>query len=385
MDTLNKEILQRFMMSPEKSPCVSIFVPTDKAGHQAQQAGIRLKNLLKDGEKKLQEYSLRPREIEDLLKPAQALVGDSLFWQHQQNGLAIFLAPGFFEYYRLPIDVRETVVVSHRFHIKPLLPLFTMGDRFFVLALSQKHVRLLQCTPHSVVPIELKDAPESIDDVLKYDDPEKQVQFHTRAPEGSDGYRAAISYGHGDENYEEKENLRRYAQEIDKSLIKTIGNTGAPLVFAGVDYLFPIFRDTSRYQGLADKPLEGNPESLRDEKLQEMAWKKVEPMFQKEKNRALARYHELCGTGKTSTDLEEVALGARNGRVEILFVATGVRLHGTIDHTNNSLKLNTGSESAGEDILDYAACQTYLQGGSVYPVSPPEVPGEHHIAAVFRY
>ncbi len=385
MDKLDKETLEQLMSYPGKGPCVSMFIPTDKAGSEAQQANIRLKNLLRDGKKKLQEYDLRTKEIEDILKPAQAFVGDSMFWQHQENGLAIFLTPDLFNYFRLPIEVREQVVVSHRFHIKPLLPLFTMEGRFYVLALSKKQVRLLQCTPHTAVPITLDNAPESIDDVLKYDDPEKQLQFHTRAPEGSDGYRAAISYGHGDENYVEKENLRRYVKEVDKALIKAIGNSNVPLVFAGVDYLFSIFRENTRYNYLAKKPLEGNPESIRDEMLQEKAWEHVEPIFQNTKEKALARYHELCGTGKTSTNLEEVAISAPDGRIELLFVATGVSLHGTIDHENKSLHLENDKNPAGEDILDYAAVRTYLNGGSVYPVPASDMPGENYVAAVFRF
>jgi hypothetical protein len=42
------------------------------------------------------------------------------------------------------------VVVTDRFHIKPLLPLLSGDGRFYVLALSQSEVRLLQGTRYSV-------------------------------------------------------------------------------------------------------------------------------------------------------------------------------------------------------------------------------------------
>jgi len=42
------------------------------------------------------------------------------------------------------------VVVSDRFHLKPLLPLLTGDGRFYILALSQNQVRLLQGTRYSV-------------------------------------------------------------------------------------------------------------------------------------------------------------------------------------------------------------------------------------------
>jgi hypothetical protein len=42
------------------------------------------------------------------------------------------------------------VIVSERFHVKPLLPLLSGDGRFYVLALSQNEIRLLQGTRYSV-------------------------------------------------------------------------------------------------------------------------------------------------------------------------------------------------------------------------------------------
>jgi len=42
------------------------------------------------------------------------------FWQHQNAGLALFISEGFFRFYRAEMKF-ELVVVSDRFHLKPLI------------------------------------------------------------------------------------------------------------------------------------------------------------------------------------------------------------------------------------------------------------------------
>jgi hypothetical protein len=62
-----------------------------------------------------------------MLEPASNFLQDTHFWQHQSDGLAIFLSSYRVRCYRLLLNFEELVVVEDHFHIKPLLPLFT-GD-----------------------------------------------------------------------------------------------------------------------------------------------------------------------------------------------------------------------------------------------------------------
>jgi hypothetical protein len=70
---------------------------------------------------------LREPEARTLLAPAADLLHDPLFWEHRSKGLALFLAPGWWHTYRLPLVLPERAVVSSRFHVSPLLPLLA-GD-----------------------------------------------------------------------------------------------------------------------------------------------------------------------------------------------------------------------------------------------------------------
>ena len=181
MDLLSKEELTA-LAEQQTSLAVSIFMLTHRVGREVQQNPIRLKNLLAEARQKLIDRGLRSPEANQFLEPAQTLVEDNGFWQHQRDGLAIFVTPGLFRTYRLPLPFEEQVVVNNHFYLKPVLPLLKDEGYFYILALSQNEVRLLRGTPYSVIEVEVEDMPQSLAEALKYDEPEKQLQFHTNTP-----------------------------------------------------------------------------------------------------------------------------------------------------------------------------------------------------------
>jgi hypothetical protein len=379
MDLLSRAELKKLIEEPE-GLCVSIFLPTHRAGAQTQQDPIRLKNLLRQAEERLLAKGLRAPEAEELLRPARELLDDSVFWRHQSNGLAVYLSPGVFRYYRLPLNFEDLVIVANRYHLKPLLPLLTGDGQFYVLALSQNEVRFLRATRHSVSEVELEDAPESLADTLRYDDQEKQLQFHTGTAGGRGGG-AAIFHGH--ERDDPKDNILRYFRQIDRGVRELLKGSQAPLVLVGVDYLLPIYREVSRYPHTIDEGITGNPEGLRPEELHERAWEAVRPRFSEAQQMAVARYRQLAGTGQTSEDIREIVAAAYYGRIETLFAASGIQVWGDFDPDTGQVDLHEGAE--GEDLLEFAAIQTVLHQGTVYVTNLENIPEDADAVSVFRY
>ncbi len=383
MDTLSKEELKKLVTKPG-GQCISIFMPTHQAGRDIQQDQIRLKNLLGAAEERLITGSLRFPEVKELLEPVQNLVLDSPFWQTQSNGLAIFRSREVFTYYRLPFYFAELLVISNRFHIKPILPLLNGEERFYVLTLSQNKVRLFRGTRNSVSEAELPDVPDTLAEALKYDDPEKQLQFHTGTPRGK-GRRAAIFHGHAVGIDDNKDRILRYLRLVDAGLHELLKNERVTLVLAGVDYLLPIYKEVNNYPYLAVDGIEGNPEGMSTQELHEEAWAIVEPCFQKKQQEAAARYRQLIGTGLTSNDVKEAVPAAFQGRIELLFVTINLQQWGTYDPNTNTVHSHRKTEPGDDDLLDLAAVQTLLNGGTVYAVNAKKMPDKAPLAAVFRY
>jgi len=387
MNILNRDEL-RALTRKTSGLCISIYLPTHRVGRETRQDPLRLKNLLGKAEEHLLAGGLRTPDTKELLKPVQRLLQDGLFWQHQSDGLAIFLSREMFRYYRLPLNFDALVVVTNRFHIKPLLPLFSSDGQFYVLALSQNEVRLLQGTRYSVSEVNLERVPTSLTEALRYDDPEKRRQFHTstRTP-GSRGERPATFHGHGAGSNDAKSNLLRYFHQVDEGLQELLRHEQAPLVLAGVDYLLPIYQEANTYPHLVEGGVEGNPEELNVEELHKYAWAIVRPLFLAAQKEAAARYNKLAGVGseQVSNDLKDIIPAAHQGRVETLFVAVGIQRWGSFSLDTNIVQLHKEAKPSNEDLLDLAAVQTLLNGGTVHVVEPEEMPDETSLAAIFRY
>ncbi|MGH7391517.1 MAG: hypothetical protein ACREM3_18960 [Candidatus Rokuibacteriota bacterium] len=386
MDVVTRESLEDLVERQEK-PCVSIYQPTHRAGPDtrayAQEDPVRFKNLLREAGQRLTAGGVRSRAAQDLLQPARRLLDDPLFWQYQSDGLAVFLAPDTMRTFRVPFRFDELVVVAERFHVKPLLALLTGDGLFYVLALSQNEVRLLAGTRDHMGEVELPDAPRSLAEALRYDDPERQLQFHTGTPAGGDR-RAAMFHGQGTGIDDAKKNILRFFQQLDRAVVNVIRGASVPLVLAAVDYLMPIYREANTHPSLLGEGISGNPEGVRSQDLRARAWPLVEPHFRRGREEAIARYRSLHGTGRTSDDVREAVLAAWDGRVDVLFVALGVRAWGTFAPDTRTVEL--GDEAPGhEDVLNLAAIQTVLNRGTVYAVPPAEMPDATPVAALLRY
>ncbi len=380
MNELSKDEL-RLLIEKGRAPSLSIYMPTHKAGAEVQQNAIRLKNLLREAEERLVSGGRRAAEAEKFLEPVQALVKNNPFWRQQSSGLALFLCPDFFRSYRLPVEFQPSVVLAERFNVKPLLPLFNTEGRFYVLALSQKDVRLLVCSRYGVKETRPEGMPRNIDEVLKVDAVGKRLRSRSSSSGGT-GPRGSTAWT--DEVYT-KENVLRYLQQIDKTLRSILKDERDPLIVAGVEYVFSLYRDVNTHPSLVETAIIGNPDQASAEELHAQALPIVEPWFLKEQEEARVRYRQSLGTGLASNNLEEIVPAAHHGRVGYLFVEVGKEKWGTFNPETGKTVLHNGGKQGDEDLIDFAAVQTLGSGGKVYAVHRDRMPDREPVAALFRY
>ncbi|MBN2548888.1 MAG: hypothetical protein JXB15_07010 [Anaerolineales bacterium] len=364
--------------------CISLFMPTHRSGEDTRQDPIRMVNLLRQAEEQLIEKGMRTVDARTMLEPARKLEGYSPFWRHLNDGLAMYLAEGVFRYYALPMPFEEQLIVAEHFYIKPLLPLLSGDGRFYVLALSQNEVRLLEGSRYSVGEVDLEGAPSSLAELLGDEKRDKQLQFHTRGSSGA-GKRPAMFFGHGEAEEQAKQDILRYFRLIDAELRGLLPIEGTPLVLAGVDYLLPLYRSISSYPYLLEDGITGNPEQLSDKQLHEPAWKIVAPYFQEIQHKARTRFYELKDTGQTSINLEEIIPAAYHGRVDHLFVALDVQRWGKYTPDLHQVSIHPEAQPGDEELLQFASNYTILNGGSVFAVEKERLPGEGILAAIYRY
>lgn len=366
-------------------PCVSLFVPTSKKyGENARQGRIWLKNLLSEAEESLKEYGSPPRERQRMLSPLSRLVEDRPFWEKQSDGLAIFSSPGETRQYRVPLRLEGRVLVGPRFHVKPLLPLLPGNSRFYVLALSQNDVKLHECTRHRMSEVDLGDTPRSLAEALKYDDPEKQLQYHTGTAQTrkGGGRRPAMYHGQGSSKDAAKDALQRYLREVEGGVSSVLREEDVPLVLAGVDYLLSIYRDVSTYPHVLERQVAGNTEKKNHDDLLEAAWNIVEPTI---RARLESATRNFGAAAHRSTDLPEIVRAAHQGRVELLLLDVKQDARGSFDEDSGEARLDGKPPERGEELLNLAAVLTLSRGGTVHAIEAGDMPDGEAAAAVFRY
>ncbi|MGF1496621.1 MAG: hypothetical protein ACFB8W_07330 [Elainellaceae cyanobacterium] len=375
------------LVEAQHQSCISIYMPTHEAGPEIRQDPIQLKDLVSEAQQQLLRRGLREEDARRLLEPAKALVNadDREFWRHQSQGLALFIGSDGLQEYRLPQRFEAQVMVGDRFYIKPLLPLLQNDGRFLLLAISQGSVRLYLASRDAIAPVLLKDLPANLEDALKYDQKEEQLQFHREARNHA-AIRHGQGVGTGDE--EKKDEIRRYCQIVDRAIQNHLQQENLPMVLAGVEYVLDIYRDASTYPHIVEDRVTGkvDPEGGLDEgELHQRAWQVMEPRFKADQRQAVDAFGQLQGTGQATNRIQDIVLAAYRGQVGTLFVATHVQQWGAVNPTASQVTLMDQQSPKALDLLDIAAVHTVLNGGKVYAVEANQIPGTGPVAAIFRY
>ncbi|MBE0671055.1 MAG: hypothetical protein IH588_10740 [Anaerolineales bacterium] len=363
------------------SPSISIFLPTHRAGRETQQDPIRFKNLLRDAEKQLLDGGMGPREASSLLQSAQALLDDAHFWNHQHDGLAVFISVDDFHYYALPFHAEELLVVAQSYYVKPVLPLFTNNGHYYILALSLNEVRLFEGTRYGVGQITLPEGiPANMEEALRLDGPQKTLQMHSGGGSG-------MFHGQGPGDEEEKIWVEQYLNLVDTSLKEIFREQNAPLVLAGVEYLLPMYHKVSEYQNIMEEGIIGSPDRLRPEELQEQAWHIVETHFQQETKKTVEQYQQLADTDKATDNIEKIVAAAFNGLVDKLILSVENQIWGAFNPKDGKVTRSSNGQSKTYNLalLDFTAMNTLQNGGTVCALSQDEMPTDSPIAAVLRY
>jgi hypothetical protein len=369
------------LIETREGPFLSIFMPAVHAGHEVRQNPTRFKNLLTRAERLLAEGE-GSAAAPDLLAPLRKLLHDTLFWANQSRGLALFSSPGLTRIYRIPSAFREIVTVADHFHVKPLIGFLRLEQKFYVLALSKKEVRLIECTLQGAVEVNVPDLPKGMDEALRYDDPQNRMLFRTGTSRHEE-QRTAAFHAHGVGQETAKDDLFRYFQIVDRSIQQVLQDQKAPLIVAGVDYLLPIYAEANSHPNLL-QGIVGSPEGLAPEELKKKAWPMIEEILRKREDRALSEYEEKAVRTPSSTDLPEVVSAAYHGRVDSLFISEDDEVWGRFDGEKNEAVLAEDGPDR-YDLLNFAALHTITHGGTVIPVPRPRVPGGASAAALFRY
>ncbi len=363
----------------QPGPCVSIYMPTHRTGGQGRiQDPLRLKNMLGEADRELRQLGLRSPDIRSILQPGHDLVVDGGAWAAPEDGLAVFAAPAHFRTLRLPAEFAELVVVTDKFHVRPLLPTLAVGHSFYVVALSKGATHLYRGTRYRMSETTVPEMPGGLEDALKHLDREGQLQHRS-------GGGRTVFHGHGGVKDTAEDELVQYLRQVDKAVSGLLAGQRVPLVVAGLDGAVARYRQVCRHPYLLDDAILGNPDDLTVEQLHAAGWAIAEPRFVDLRQRQEAAMDASLGGPSSSLDLKEIAKAAFEGRVDALWISQGIRKWGRWNPIESWLELHDERQPGDYDVVDRIAITAWERGAALYVDEGWKTPGSGPLSALYRY
>lgn len=343
-------------------PCLSLFLNTHRASVQAAEDRIRYKNMLRDAEALLDGDA-------SLLEPARTLLSDDEFWTHLADSLAVFCARDTFRVLKVPFPLTTNLIVSHRFHVKPLLGLAALPERFFLLVLSQD-VRLFECTLGGMTEIKLPGAEQSRKEFNKREGRWDDLQQHSVSNRGA----GAIFHGQGAGKDLLDERQIKFFQQIEDAVTKHLNTSRAPLMLVGPQESVALYAKVNQYAHLETEAIHGSAEHTQPHDLLRQAWKHQAQKLQCEQREAIESFRQLRGSDRALDHPEAVLKLAAQGRVKTLLVALDRQIWGRWDEETLTAETFKEWQPGAEDLLDRAAVLGAAIGATVYTPAEERMP-----------
>ena len=375
------------LAAEEPGVAVSMFLPTHTRGTETRQDPIRLKNLIGDARRSLDERGVGRDGADVILGPAAALVEDHDFWQHQQDGLALFLEPGGARVHHVGVPLREQVTVAPTFTLRPMLPVVAADEPFFVLTLSANVVELFRGSRFGLTRISTGSLPRSTADLPGEADHENRVQASPVARPNAGSINAASAQVYGDSPAEwRKQRLVDFVRRTAAALEDDFADGLEPVVVVADTEIAGHLRKLAPLGSRLAAVVARNPEALSEEELHFAAYAEVEARLAAARAEMVGRLFSALARrdGRAAIDVHEVVRAAAQGRVDTLLVvehdAVEVRDEDAADQF-----LSRSDGGAAVDVLETAVRCSLGQGGDVQLVERDVLPDGTPAAALLRY
>lgn len=373
------------ILNAEEGPFISIYQPSERANFTNRQDLIRYKNALRKVENSL-KMKYPKRDIKEIMKPLVDLGEDRLFWNSVHDGLGILLAEGELLVYNLKRPVKELVVVSDSFHIKPLIRNFQSADRYHLLGLSRKEFALYEGNRYGFEEIELpEDTPKTVEEALgdKYTDSHLTIGSAGRFGAGGG---TPLYHGSGGKKDEIQIDIERFFRYVDRFVLNEYSNpTGLPLILVALDEYHGVFKEISHNKYLLDDGIKTNYESIKTQDLRETVWEKLEPLYLKETEKLIDRFEESRANDQGSEDLVQVARAAIGNRIDTLIIEADRVIPGRLNKENGEIEEGKLKDPEIDDVLDDIAEMVFKYQGEVIVLPKERMPSDTGVAATYRY
>src|SRR5690606_27494867 len=249
MKTISKEEIRK-VKEVKSEKFISIYMPTHRAGEAVNNGKdiIAFKNQIQKIKNELQNGGMSEPAAKEYLKDGYKLIDDTSFWHKQSDGLAVFIADDFFEYFNVPHAFKESLMISNSFNLKDLMPVLHGDGKYYVLALSLNKIRFFEASRHTISQIELpEEMPKDLEEGMKYTEVLSNIQKRQGATRGVSN---TVYHGQGAEDKRDEFVLEDYLRDVAKVIFEEVKKETAPMVLFGTEKIKSLYREANLYNHL---------------------------------------------------------------------------------------------------------------------------------------
>ncbi|HEX6894412.1 MAG TPA: hypothetical protein VF146_04015 [Bryobacteraceae bacterium] len=363
-------------------PCLTILLPPYRPGEQTNSAASLLRTYCREAERQLASRGIADREVADLLDPVAKLMDAPEFDAGSHWSRALFRSPEVFTMLDGLEPLKPAIIIGGSFHIRPVLQDLQLPSFFYVLKLTQKKVELWRCAGLRAERVELpKGVPDTLEEAMEFEKPDHDLENRSAAG-ASTGSMRSVRFGTGSGREKAGDHVADFFKVVDRGLREMLHGKDAPLILAGVNEDAVAYRMVTAYPRLLPESIHGSGTApMPEDELLRRAYAILRADLRRTAAASLLDYRERRTPARFSTDLNTILRAALDGRVAWLFINEAARVSGVFDRVRRGGRVNWGDE----DLLNIAAVETILHGGSAYNLSEPQMPDGAAGAAVFRY
>jgi hypothetical protein len=367
------------LLPPHEPPCVSIYLPMERSMPLAA-VNSRLFNDLLDSARAELERGYPRKDARGIVEQIRSISDDSQFWEGPRDAIAVFAAPDLLRVFDLPHRLDPLVAVADTFHLKPLIRMLEVDQRYHVLALTLHEVRVFEGDQNGLRPLDARGIPQNPGVVSKMR-LDRQIDTATDL--------ATPDTQYPDEGSAARPpSVERFMQAVDKAVWEQFSRDAAlPLVLVADEKTGALFRAASKNPHLTEAGSKLDPKGLDLERLHEETWKVIDPRFRQEAQKLADQFMAAQAHHRGSAELQPVADAAAVGRVDTLLVDAAKHIPGRLEPSDAGVQVRPAewNDPHADDVLDDLAEMVLRADGAVLVLPPEMMPTTTGLAAIYRY
>jgi hypothetical protein len=365
-----------------EGPCITIYMPLEPSPNTSRLDFMRLKSIIRRAEDELTEREIAKPLRQEMIESLREVGSEANAWGGEGGSLLILRSPDVFRAFQVKQRHEERLVVSDHFQLFPAVAALHRGSqRFYVLALSQNHVRLLRATYDGLgEEVDMgPNVPRSLGEWLNTRPPNTAPEHGAVRTSETGETGGSFTSTHDRDNKDE--HIANFFRAINRAVFDRLRDERHPIVLCGVESQRTIYRQVNTHPGVMEEGVQGSPESFTGVEMHHRALVIAQEHFSQPARKALALWEKVAGGERASTSFPDIVKAAFEARIAHLFVAENAQAMGVFDRSTMQMRV----QGRHEDLVNAAAMQTIAYGGDVFVCKPEDVPGGSQMAAILRF